>query len=256
LTAASLLNHKLDTKASLILAKKKLNFDCKKNAVDQINAMLWELRRNFLLLKENSNVTGSPKAPNRVHTNAFIMSYVESTETYVSRIINETQKHKNQWRKLLQIQLKNKSNLKKDIETKEDDFAKRYKIELGAYQKYYVMTKEMLKNFKDEYYKRLAELTRQHEVRLQAFETKKLEARQKFRESWKLDELLETSRDCTTSNELSKEEVVGLPNIVKSASTTYLKMILVNAKSNAEFPGVLRMQHLQDILPYANYINY
>ncbi|WJX43699.1 hypothetical protein P8452_30764 [Trifolium repens] len=149
--------------------------------------MLWELRRNFLLLKENSNVTGSPKAPNRVHTNAFIMPYVESTETYVSRIINETQKRKNQWRKLLQMQLENKSNLKKDIETKETDFAKRYKTELGAYKKYYVMTKEMLKDYKVEYFKRLAELTRHHEVRLHAFETKKLEARQKFRESWKLD---------------------------------------------------------------------
>jgi hypothetical protein len=82
------------------------------------------------------------------------------------------------------------------------------------------MTKEMLKDYKAEYFKRLAELTRQHEVRLQAFETKKLEARQKFRESWKLDELLETSRECTTSSELSKEEAVGLSNIVHNLLKT------------------------------------
>jgi hypothetical protein len=56
------------------------------------------------------------------------------------------------------MQLENKNNLKNVIETKEADFAKRYKIELGAYQKYYAMTKEMLEDYKAEYYKKLAEL--------------------------------------------------------------------------------------------------
>ncbi|KAK2376349.1 helicase protein MOM1 [Trifolium repens] len=160
--AAYLLNHKLDIEASLILAKKHLNFDCKKNAVHQINAMLWDLREKFLLLKENSEVTGSQKAfesSTRVHSNAFITPYVESTETYFPEL------------------LENKNNLKKVIETKEDDFAKR-----------------------------LAELKRQHEVRLQAFETKMLYARQKFRESWTLDEVLETSRECTTSSTDQKSD--------------------------------------------------
>jgi hypothetical protein len=95
--------------------------------------MLWDLREKFLLLKENSEVTGSQKAfesSTRVHSNAFITPYVDSTETYFPEL------------------LENKNNLKKVIETKEDDFAKRYKIELGAYKKYYVMTKEMLEDYK------------------------------------------------------------------------------------------------------------
>ncbi|WJX30396.1 hypothetical protein P8452_18941 [Trifolium repens] len=62
----------------------------------------------------------------------------------------------------------------------------------------------IIKDYKAEYYKRLAELKRQYEVRLQAFETKKLEARQKYREWWTLDEMLETSHECTTSSELSR----------------------------------------------------
>ncbi|XP_045830824.1 helicase protein MOM1-like [Trifolium pratense] len=225
LTAASLLEHKLDIEASLILAKRHLNFACKKHAVDQINTMLWDLREKFLLLKENSNVTGSPKA----YESSSRLTHVESTETYVSRNIDESQKRKNQWRKLLQMQLESKNNLKKDIETKESDFAKRYKIELGAYKKYYVMTKQKLKDYKAEYYKRLAELKKQHEVRLQAFETKKLEARQKFRESWTLDEVLETSRECTISSELSREEAVRLPNTVKS--TDYQENATLNSLS-------------------------
>jgi hypothetical protein len=85
-----LLNHKLDIEASLILAKKHLNFQCKNNAVHQINAMLWDLREKFLLLNENFEVTDTPKAfesSTRFHSNAFITPYVESTETYVSRIL-------------------------------------------------------------------------------------------------------------------------------------------------------------------------
>jgi hypothetical protein len=65
----------------------------------------------------------------------------------------------------------------------------------------YVST--IIKDYKAEYYKRLVELKRQYEVRLQAFETKKLEAMQKYRESWTLDEVLETSHECITSGELS-----------------------------------------------------
>ncbi|GAU27597.1 hypothetical protein TSUD_271380 [Trifolium subterraneum] len=246
LTASSLLKHKLDIEASLILAKKHLNFEFNKYAVDQINTMLWDMQEKFVLLKENSNVTGSRKAyesPNRVHSNAYILPYVDSTETYISRNIDENQKRKNQWRKLLQMQLENKNNLKKDIETKEADFAKRYEIELGAYKKYYVMTKEKLKDYKAEYYKRLAELKRQHEVRLQAFETKKLEARQKFQESWTLDEVLEASRECTTSGELSREEAERLPNTVKSTdypeNATTLNSSSTDRKSDASLDRVV-----------------
>ncbi|KAK2396246.1 hypothetical protein QL285_057908 [Trifolium repens] len=61
----------------------------------------------------------------------------------------------------------------------------------------------MLKDYKAEYYRRLAELKRQYEVRLQAFETKKLEVRKKFRESWTLDEVLEDAAEPNQSNHVS-----------------------------------------------------
>jgi hypothetical protein len=69
-------------------------------------------------------------------------------------------------------------------------------------------------------------LKRQHEVRLQAFETKMLYARQKFRESWTLDEVLETSRECTTSSTDQKSdsgkaaECQLIDNVVVNESTT------------------------------------
>ncbi|GAU40956.1 hypothetical protein TSUD_187130 [Trifolium subterraneum] len=251
LTAASLLKHKLDTEDSLILAKERLNFECEKYVVDQMNAKFWDLREKFLLPEENSNVTSSPQAfdsSNRVDLNTYIMPYIESTETYVSRNIDESQKRKNQWRKLLQMQLENKKKLKQDIEIKEADFTKRYEIELGAYQKYYVMSKEKLEDYNAEYCKRLAELKRQHEVRLQALETKKLEARQKFRESWTLDEVLETSRECTTSSELGREKAVRLSNTVKS--TDYQEKATDQLKSDAGLDRVICISSSDDEAEY------
>lgn len=82
-TAASLLSHKLDTEASLILAKQHLNFDCNKDAVDEINAMLWDLKDKFLLRTGSSGVNCSPKASessNRVHSNTDVTSDVELTK--------------------------------------------------------------------------------------------------------------------------------------------------------------------------------
>lgn len=61
LTAASLLKHKLDTEASLNLAKKHLNFDCKEDAVDDMNVKLRDLEGKFLSLTGNSNLTASLK---------------------------------------------------------------------------------------------------------------------------------------------------------------------------------------------------
>ncbi|KAK2450366.1 helicase protein MOM1 [Trifolium repens] len=278
--AASFLKHKLDIEASLILAKKHLNFDCKKNEVDKINSMLWGLR-------ENSKVTSSPMAfesSTSFHSNTDIIPYVESIETQKpmeKATSNERQKRKTQWRKLLQMQLENKNKLKKDIETKEADLVIRYKIELGAYKKYYVMTKEMLKDYKAEYYRKLAELKRQHEVRLQAFETKKLEARKKFRESWTLDEVLEdaaepnqysnhvsmvtepiekmqqlsSSRILSSNKDFSSEDAIFKELQAKSNFEKEMKKINAKfqeerkktmlAKSNPEFPGASRMLHLQ-----------
>jgi hypothetical protein len=225
-----LLKHKLDIEASLILAKKHLNFDCKKNEVDKINSMLWGLR-------ENSKVTSSPMAfesSTSFHSNTDIIPYVESIETQKpmeKATSNERQKRKTQWRKLLQMQLENKNKLKKDIETKEADLVIRYKIELGAYKKYYVMTKEMLKDYKAEYYRKLAELKRQHEVRLQAFETKKLVARKKFRESWTLDEVLE---DAAEPNQYSNHVSMVTEPIEKMQQLSSSRILSSNKDFSSE----------------------
>jgi hypothetical protein len=129
------------------------------------------------------------------------------------------------------MQLENKNKLKKDIETKEADLAIRYKIELGAYKKYYVMTKEMLKDYKAEYYRKLAELKRQHEVRLQAFETKKLEARKKFRESWTLDEVLE---DAAEPNQYSNHVSMVTEPIEKMQQLSSSRILSSNKDFSSE----------------------
>jgi hypothetical protein len=88
-----LLKHKLDIEASLILAKKHLNFDCKKNEVDEINSILWDLREMFLLLKENPKVTSFPMAfesSTSVHLNTFIIPNVQSN--HVSMVTEPIEK--------------------------------------------------------------------------------------------------------------------------------------------------------------------
>ncbi|XP_073225950.1 uncharacterized protein [Cicer arietinum] len=242
-TASSLLRHKLDTEASLILAKRHLNFDCKKEAIDEINARLWDLKDNFLLVTRKFNVVGSPKASepsNRVHSNTDITPDVELTKSDISGNIKESRKRKNQWRMLLHNQQENKHKLEKDIETEKADFIKRYKIEWASIKTYSVKRKEKLNVFKSIYDKRFAELRRQHEVRLQALETNQLEAQHKFRESSAPDELLnivslkehvtplnaskillsdevsEISLKRATASEFSREAAVGLPQTIKS----------------------------------------
>jgi len=219
LTAASLLKHKLDTEASLNLAKKHLNFDCKQDAVDEMNVKLRDLEGKFLSLTGNSNLTASLKVSESAYSD------------------------KKQWRKLLEMKLESKNSIKKDFESKEAYLARWHKVELEAYIiTHNVMTNEKLKDFNGEYDKRLAELKREYELRLQTCETEMLEAKQKFQEAWALDEVSETSREWAITNELSREEAVGFPSTIKSTdhpeNATPLISLSTDQKSDARLEMV------------------
>ncbi|KAI5389085.1 hypothetical protein KIW84_074657 [Lathyrus oleraceus] len=240
-TVASLLSHKLDSEAALILAKRHLNFSCKKDAIDEISAMLWDLRDTFLLLTGNSNANCSPKvseSSKRVRLNSDTTSDVELTK--ISRNIKVNQKRKEQWRKLLHSQQENKRKLEEDIEKEMADFKKMLDIEWQATLPFYGKEKEKLREFKSKYNIKEAILKREQEARLQALEATQLEARQKFRELSAPDELSnlvslkelgtshnapkillsnevsETSCKQATPSELSRKEAVGLPSKVRS----------------------------------------
>ncbi|RDX93301.1 Helicase protein MOM1, partial [Mucuna pruriens] len=195
-TAASLLNHKLDFEASLMLAKQHLNFDCKKEVVDEINSRLWDLKENFLLLTRESNVACSPKASessNGVYSYTEVTPEAELIKNDNSKNIKNVQKRKNQWNKLLLMQQEERQKLKKDIENEIAEFRRRYNIEWAAIRSCStndVVRKEKLRVFNNEYIKRIGELERQHSMCLKDLEAKQLKARLMFQESSAPDELL------------------------------------------------------------------
>ncbi|GAU36964.1 hypothetical protein TSUD_57420 [Trifolium subterraneum] len=248
-TAASLLRHKFDTAASLILAKQHLNFDCKKDAVDEINTMLWDLKDRFLLLTENTNVNCSPKASessNVVRSNTDITSDVEMTKKGICRNIKVSQKDKDQWRNLHRMHQENKRNLKKDLDKEIADFKTGRQIEWNAIirpsmkKEEKTKNQDILKRFRSKFTAGIAKLRSEYDERLKTLETKYLEARQKFLESSAPDELSnlnsskelktphnspkvllsdevpETSRERATASELSRDTAVGLPSTVSN----------------------------------------
>ncbi|CAJ1979280.1 unnamed protein product [Sphenostylis stenocarpa] len=195
LTAAALLNHKLNFEASLLLAKQHLNFDCKKEVVDEINSRLWDLKESFLLLTGNSNVAGYAKAS---QSSSGASSYMEVTpEAELVKIdnsinIKSVQKRKRQWKKLLLMQREEKIRLKKDIENENTEFRRKHQIEWEAIQSCSPndLTNEGKLQFESEYTKRTRELNRQQEIRLKDLEAKQLKSRLMFQESLAPDELL------------------------------------------------------------------
>ncbi|TKY67201.1 Helicase protein MOM1 [Spatholobus suberectus] len=207
-TAASLLNHKLDFEALLVLAKQHLNFDCKKEVVDEINSRLWDLKEQFLLLTGNSNVAGYPKASelsNGVYSYIEVTPEVELVKIDNSKNIKNVQRRKSQWNKLLLMQLEEKQKLKKDIENENAEFRRRYRIEWAAIRTCSpndVLRAENLRVFNSEYIKRNRELDRQHEIRLKDLEAKQSKTRLMFQESSAPDELLNP----VASNELGTKD--------------------------------------------------
>lgn len=199
-----MLSYKLDFEASIVLAKQHLNFDCKKEVVDEINSRLWVLKENFLLLTGNSNVAGYPRASessNGVDSYIEVTTEVDLVKNDNSKDIKNVQRRKGQWNRLLLMQLDEKQKLKKDMENETAEFLKRYRIEWVAMRSsspHDVMTDEKLRVFNSEYVKRIRELERQHEMRRKHLEAEQLEIRLAFQESSTPDELLNP----VASNEL------------------------------------------------------
>ena len=183
-TAASLLKHKLDFEASIKLAKRHLNFNCKKDVVDEIYSRLWELKEDILFHIGNHDVIDSPKvseSSNRVYSYTEVAPEVDLANKDIPKNTKGIQKCKNQLRKLLLMQQEEKQKLKVDIEKEKADFERRYKIEGAAIRccsPNDVMRREKLNFFSYEYDKRVRELKRQHELRLKDLEAKQLDAMQ------------------------------------------------------------------------------
>lgn len=195
LTAAALLNHKLNFQASLLLAKKHLNFDCKKEVVDEINSRLWDLRESFLSLKRNSNFAGyanASESSSGVHPYTEVTPEAELVKTDNSINIRTVQKRKSQWNKLLLMHREEKIKLKKDIENENAEIQRRHQIEWEAVRSCSpndLVNDGKLLAFKSAYMKRTRELNRQQEIRLKDLEVKQLKTRLMFQESSAPDEL-------------------------------------------------------------------
>ncbi|BAT90548.1 uncharacterized protein HKW66_Vig0142010 [Vigna angularis] len=196
LTIAALLNHKLNFEASLLLAKQHLNFDCKKEIVEEINSRLWDLKESFLSLKGNPNVAGCAKAS---ESSSGVYSYIEVIpEDELVKVDNSiniktVQKRKSQWNKLLLMQREERIKLKKDIENENAEIQRRHQIEWEAIRSCSPndLTKDgKLQASKSAYMKRTRELNRQQEIRLKDLEVKQLKARVMFQESSEPYELL------------------------------------------------------------------
>ncbi|KAK7341863.1 hypothetical protein VNO80_24804 [Phaseolus coccineus] len=195
LTAAALLNHKLNFQASLLLAKKHLNFDCKKEVVDEINSRLCDLRESFLSLKGNSNFAGyanASESSSGVHPYIEVTPETELVKTDNSINITTVQKRKSQWNKLLLMHREEKIKLKKDIENENAEIRRRHQIEWEAVRSCSpndLVNDGKLLAFKSAYMKRTRELNRQQEIRLKDLEVKQLKTRLMFQESSAPDEL-------------------------------------------------------------------
>ena len=228
-TAAALLKHKLDHKASLLLAKKHLNFDCKKEEVDYIYSMLRCLKRIFLYRTGNSKDTDSPKASESskmVYSSTEVVREVELFKIDVFKSIKEIRKKcEKQLMKLECMQQEEKRRLETAVEDEKADFERRYKIELAVIRSCSpndVMRTEKLKVLNSEYGKKIEELKLKHETRLKVLEDTQLAARRKFKdredtwvedvESWAKNELLniEYSQTCDQERPHNCPKNVGL----------------------------------------------
>ncbi|XP_061376668.1 uncharacterized protein LOC133318648 [Gastrolobium bilobum] len=205
-TAASMLKHKLDHKASLTLAKQYLNFDCNKKEVDYIYSMLRCLKKIFLYRTGNYNDTGSPKASessNRVYSCTGGAREVELFKKDMSKSIKDIRKKcEKKLKKLHLIQQEQKQRFKADIEAEKADFEKNYKLELAVIRSCSpndVMRTQKLKVLNSEYDKNIVKLKFQQETRLKDLEDVQLAETLKFQnwettwvqevESWAQNEL-------------------------------------------------------------------
>jgi hypothetical protein len=175
-TAASLLNHKLDHKASLILAEQNLNFDCKKGEVDLIYSMLRCLKKIFLHRTENYNNT-SPKASKSPRVSCTgVAQEVELFKKDLSKSIKKIQKtFKKTLNKIRLMHQEEKRRLREVNELHKAELERKYTIELAftrSCSPNEVTRIEMLKILNVEHQKRIEDLEFQYETSLKDLEDK------------------------------------------------------------------------------------
>ncbi|XP_004487086.3 uncharacterized protein, partial [Cicer arietinum] len=213
-TAASLLKHKLDHKASLILAKKHLNFDCEKREVEYIYSMMRCLKRIFLYHTSNYHGTLSPKASESSNglSCTGVAQEVELFKKDLSKSIKEIQKKCEKYLNKLHLkQQEEKNRSRAVIEVEKAGLERTFKIELAFIRSCSpneVSKTEMLKILNIDYQKRIEELNCQHETNLKVLEDEQSAQMLKFQDweatwveavkSWAQNELL----NIVTSKEL------------------------------------------------------
>ncbi|CAJ2660729.1 unnamed protein product [Trifolium pratense] len=176
-TAASLLNHKLDHKASLILAEQNLNFDCKKGEVDLIFSMLRCLKKIFLHRTENCNNTSSPKASKSPRVSCTgVAQEVELFKKDLSKSIKKIQKKcEKTLNKIRLMHQEEKQRLRESNEAQKAELERKYTIELAftrSCSPNEVTRIEMLKILNIEHQKRIEDLEFQYETSLKDLEDK------------------------------------------------------------------------------------
>ncbi|KAI4334375.1 hypothetical protein L6164_019075 [Bauhinia variegata] len=182
--AASLLKHKIDHKASLLLAKQHLNFDCKKEEVDYICSMLQCLKTLFLYRTGNSDVAGLPKSSElskKLHSCTGVAPEVELAEKDISKSIKEIRKKcQKQLKKLHLKQREEKDRLNAIIKERKAEEDHKYKLESAAIRSLTpnnVIRKKKLEDLDAKYAKIIEDLKWQHEIHLKDLETLQLAAR-------------------------------------------------------------------------------
>ncbi|MED6123359.1 hypothetical protein PIB30_048414 [Stylosanthes scabra] len=203
-TVAALLKHKGYQRDSLLLAKQRLNFVCRKEEVNYMYSVLRCLKGLFLHRMGNSKEPVSPESSRKVYSSKEVAQEVELFKKDVFQSISEIRrKCQEQLKKCKQMQQEEKKSLETALVNEKAEFEKKYKIELLVIRTCSpndVMKTEKLKVLTTEFVKKIEELKREHETRLKALEDKHVAARKNIKlkedawaqdvEDWAKNELL------------------------------------------------------------------
>ncbi|XP_058780148.1 helicase protein MOM1-like isoform X2 [Vicia villosa] len=167
-TAAAMQKHKLDHKASLILAKQHLNFDCKKGEANYSYSLLRCLKKIFRHRTGTCSDTSSPQASNMIEVELF--------KKDLSKSIKETKKKcEKMLNNIRLMQKEEKHRLRTAIEVELAELERKQKIELAftrSCSPNEVTRTETLKILNIDHQKSIEELKFQHELRLKDLEDK------------------------------------------------------------------------------------
>ncbi|KAJ7981020.1 helicase protein MOM1-like [Quillaja saponaria] len=179
-TAASLLKHKIDHKASLMLAKEQLHFDCKKEEADYVYSMLRCLKKKFL---HRTGLFSVLDSDTQVYSSPSVVREVDLAEKDITKSIKEIQKKcQKKLKKLLQKQQEWKCHVDRTYEEKKEELERKHRIESSVIRTCTfnpTIITDKLNILDNEYAQRVEELKWQHDTQLNELEKMHLEARQK-----------------------------------------------------------------------------